>query len=39
MGNLAEAHNIYYSRRHGNFNKEIKIAGVRADPKGEYLSE
>jgi hypothetical protein len=29
----------YYGRRHGNLNEEIKIAGVRADLKGEYLSD
>jgi hypothetical protein len=29
----------HYGRRHGNLNEEIKIAGVRVDPGGEYLSE
>jgi hypothetical protein len=30
---------IYHGRRHGNLNEEIKIAGVRADLGGEYLSD
>jgi hypothetical protein len=29
----------HHGRRHGNLNEEIKIAGVRADPGGEYLSD
>jgi hypothetical protein len=28
----------HHGRRHGSPNEEIKIAGVRADPGGEYLS-
>jgi hypothetical protein len=29
----------HHGRRHGNLNEEIKIAGVRADPGGKYLSD